>query len=88
MCTVIILGFSGGTNGIKNPLANAGHQFDPWIGNIPWRRAWQITPVFLPGEFHGQGNLGSHGLQGHKEIHLKRLSMHACIIIILHLSAL
>ena len=21
---------------------------------IPWRRAWQPTSVFLPGEFHGQ----------------------------------
>ena len=28
--------------------------FDPWIGKIPWRRAWQPTPVFLPGESHGQ----------------------------------
>ena len=25
-------------------------EFDPWIGKIPWRRAWQPTPVFLPGE--------------------------------------
>ena len=24
--------------------------FDPWVGEIPWRRAWQPTPVFLPGE--------------------------------------
>ena len=24
--------------------------FNPWIGKIPWRRAWQLTPVFLPGE--------------------------------------
>ena len=29
-------------------------QSDPWIGKIPWRRAWQPTPVFLPGESHGQ----------------------------------
>ena len=28
--------------------------FDPWLGKIPWRRKWQPTPVFLPGEFHGQ----------------------------------
>ena len=26
------------------------HGFDPWVGKIPWRRAWQPTPVFLPGE--------------------------------------
>jgi len=24
--------------------------FDPWVRKIPWRRAWQPTPVFLPGE--------------------------------------
>ena len=39
---------------VKNPSANAGDLrcgFDPWVGNIPWRRAWQPTPVFLPGEF-------------------------------------
>ena len=28
--------------------------FDPWVGKIPWRRAWQPTPVFLPRESHGQ----------------------------------
>ena len=30
--------------------------FNPWVGKIPWRREWQSTPVFLPGEFHGQGS--------------------------------
>ena len=30
---------------------------DPWVGKIPWRRAWQPTPVFLPGESHGQRSL-------------------------------
>ena len=29
---------------------NAG---DPWVGKIPWRRKWQLTPVFLPGKSHG-----------------------------------
>ena len=31
--------------------------FDSWAGMIPWRRKWQPTPVFLPGEYHGQRNL-------------------------------
>ena len=26
------------------------HRFNPWVGKIPWKRAWQPTPVFLPGE--------------------------------------
>ena len=31
--------------------------FDSWVGKIPWRRAWPPTPVFLPGESHGQRSL-------------------------------
>ena len=27
--------------------------FDPWVKKIPWRREWQLTVVFLPGESHG-----------------------------------
>jgi len=46
---------------VKNPPANAGDIIDkgstPGSGKIPWRRKWQHTPVFLPAEFHGQGNL-------------------------------
>ena len=37
------------------PLQTPG--FDPWIRKIPWRRKWQPTPVFLPGESHGQRSL-------------------------------
>ena len=33
------------------------HGFDPWVRKLPWRRKWQPTPVFLPGEFHGQSSL-------------------------------
>ena len=38
--------------------------FDPWVGKIPWRRAWQPTPVFLPGESRGQRSLGGYGPWG------------------------
>ena len=31
-----------------------GHSFDPWVRKIPWRRKWQPTPIFLPGESYGQ----------------------------------
>ena len=30
------------------------------LGRLPWRRAWQPTPVFLPGEFHEQRSLGGY----------------------------
>jgi len=37
------------------------HRFDPWVRKIPWRRAWQCIPVFLPGESHGQRSLVGYG---------------------------
>ena len=42
---------------VKNPPAMQEPQFDSWVGKIPWRRTWQPTPVFLPGESHGQRSL-------------------------------
>ena len=35
---------------VKNLLQCGRPRFGPWIGKIPWRRAWQHTPIFLPGE--------------------------------------
>ena len=40
----------------------------PWVGKILWRREWQPTPVFLPGEFHGWRNLAGYSLWGRKEL--------------------
>ena len=34
--------------------------FRLWVGTVPWRRAWQPTPVFLPGESHGQRSLAGY----------------------------
>ena len=42
-------------------------RFDPWVGKIPWRRTWQPTPVFLPGESLRQRNLVDYSSQDHKE---------------------
>ena len=47
----------------KNLPTNAGDLecgFDPWVRKILWRRAWQPTPVFLPGESHGQRSLAGY----------------------------
>ena len=43
------------------------HGFDPYLGKTSWRRAQQPTPVFLPGESHGQRSLVGHSPWGHKE---------------------
>ena len=42
--------------------------FDPWVGKIPWRREQLPTPVFLPGEFHGQSSLAGYSPWGCKEL--------------------
>ena len=41
--------------------------FNPWVRKIPWRREWQPTPVFLPGESQGRGSLVGCLLWGHTE---------------------
>ena len=47
-------GFPGGSE-VRASACIAGERpgFDPWVRKIPWRRKWQPTPVFLPGESHG-----------------------------------
>ena len=52
--------FPGGSV-VKNLLANAKdvrHESDLWVGKIPWRRAWQPTVLFLPGESLSTGGPG------------------------------
>jgi len=62
---------------VKNPLTNTGRcercGFNRWGGKIPWRRAWQPTPVFLPGESHEQRRLAGCSLWGHKESDVTKL---------------
>ena len=43
-------------------------EFDLWVGKIPWRRIWQPTPVFLPGESRGQRSVAGHSAPGCKEL--------------------
>ena len=59
-------------------------RFNPWIGNIPWSRKWQTTPVFLPGKFHGQRSLTGYSpwvaksqtrLSPHTHIHKKPITL-------------
>ena len=51
---------------VKNLAANEGIPkrlgFDHWVGKILWRRAQKPTPVFQPGEFHGQRSLVGYSL--------------------------
>ena len=55
---------------VKNPPADAGDRrdrLDPWVRKVLWRRAWQPTPVFLPGESRGQRSLAGYSPGGQKE---------------------
>ena len=43
-------------------------RFNPGVRNIPWRRKWQPTPVFLPGKFHGLRSLAGYSLWGRQRV--------------------
>ena len=54
-------------------------EFEPWVWKIPWSRKWQPTPVFLPGESHGQRSLAGYSPWGHKESDTTEAPEHACV---------
>ena len=59
----ILIGLPRRHSGKESACQHRRHQrhgFDLWVRKIPWSRKWQPTPVFLPGEFHGWGNLGCY----------------------------
>ena len=71
--------FPCGTSGKELACQCRGHErhkFYPWVGKIPWRRAQQPTPAFLPGEPHGQRSLVGYSPYGCKESG-RELSMHS-----------
>ena len=73
-------GFPGGTRGKESAHQCRTHkrcQFDPWVEKIPWRRKRQLTPIFLPGESHGQKSLSGYSPWGHKELDTTEATWHA-----------
>ena len=69
-CLSISAGFQGGTSGEESACQCRWHKrcrFDPQLRKIPWRKAWQHTPVILPGESHGQRNLVGYSSWGCRE---------------------
>ena len=55
-------------SGKESACQHRRYGFNPWVGNIPWRRKWQHTPVFLPRKYHRQKSLAGYSPQGHKEL--------------------
>ena len=53
---------------VKNPLAKQETGFHPCVRKTPWRRAWQPTAVFLPGDSHGQKSLVGYSQWGRRDL--------------------
>ena len=72
-------GFPGCHSGKENVCQcrrHNRHGFDPWVGKIPWRRAWQPISIILPGECHGQRSLVDYSPKGCKESDRTETSQH------------
>ena len=57
---ILLYCFPGSTSGKEPACQCRKHKrcgFNPWVGKISWRRVWQPTSVFFPGESHGQEKL-------------------------------
>ena len=54
-----------------------------------WRRKWKLTPVFLPGESHGQRSLAGNGPQGRRESDVTEVTKHAdmCVCVYIYIYA-
>ena len=82
--------FPGGSV-VKETAYNAGATghpgFDPWVRKIPWRRARQSIPVFLPGESHGERNLLGYSPQECRQLDTtEHACMHTCVCIYVYMS--
>ena len=84
---LMYLGFPGSTSG-KEPAGQCRRHkrcgFDPWVGEIPWRRTWQPPPVFLSRESNGQRSLAGYSPYGHKKLDMTEVTL-ACTHIFMYL---
>ena len=76
----------GGTIGKESAYQSKRHKrcgFDPWVGKIPGSRKWQPTPVFLPGNSHGQRSLVGYspwGLRVGHDLVTKQQQQSCCTV--------
>ena len=71
--------FSCGSVGKESTCneGDSGGSFSPQVRKIPWRRAWQPTPVFLPGESQGWKSLEGYSPWGRTELDTTEVTEHA-----------
>ena len=79
-CLSLNWGFPGGTSGRESTCQCRRLKrlkFNPWVGKIPKRRAWQPAAVFLPGKSQGERSLAGYSTWGRKELDMtEQLSKH------------
>ena len=81
----------GDTSGKELSYQCWGWGFIPWVRKIPCRRAWQSTPVFLPGESHGQRSLVGYNPKSCRKLDTTEVTLHAhsiCITIHVDISSI
>ena len=76
LCIKIPSGIPCGSEGKRICLQCRRPRFYPWVRKIPWRRAWQSTPVFLPGESNGKMSLAGYGPWCDKESDMTGVTEH------------
>ena len=68
LCSYKPRGFPDGPVGKESPCQRRRHGFSPWVGKIPWRRKWQLTPALLLEKAHGQRSLVGYMPWGCKRV--------------------
>ena len=64
---MLYIDFLGGATGKEPACQCKEHEFNPWVGKVPWRRKWQPAPIFLSGKVSGQRSLAGYSPWGHRE---------------------
>jgi len=90
------VGFPGGSDGKEYACQSRRPGFYPWIEKIPWRKKWQPTPIFLPGQSQWTEEPGRlHTVQGclesdkteqltHKRLRVREKDLHRFLISIIN----
>ena len=77
--TIYTRGFPSWLSGKESACQCRRWGFNLWVGKIPWRRKWELTPVFLPGKFHGQRSLVGYSPWGPRIGHNWTTKQQQCI---------
>ena len=77
--TPVFTGFPGGSDGDKFTCNSGDLGFNPWVGKIPWRRAWKPTPVFLLGESPWTEDPGGLQSMGSQRVRHNWETKHICL---------